>query len=152
MSIPVTMSTQPSEAAGEANAQASHIFGRPAAEPADAHTFFSRKLSYETDPSDVYADQQAGVPGFLLLDVRSPAAYWQGHAQGALSLPHQTINAATTCQFDPATLLVVYCWGPGCNGATKAAIKLSALGFRVKEMIGGYEYWAEKEHLPVVRG
>lgn len=132
--------------------QKSRIFVRPAAEPEDAYGFFSRKLSYETDPSDVYADQEAGVTGFLLLDVRSAEAYWQGHARGALSLPHPTINAATTSQFDPDTLLIVYCWGPGCNGATKAAIKLSALGFRVKEMIGGYEYWAERENLPVVRG
>jgi rhodanese-related sulfurtransferase len=36
---------------------------------------------------------------------------------------------------------VVYCWGPACNAATKAAARLSALGFQVKEMIGGLEYW-----------
>jgi rhodanese-related sulfurtransferase len=46
----------------------------------------------------------------------------------------------------------VYCWGPGCNGATKAAMQLSALGFPVKEMIGGMEYWAERERYPVERG
>src|SRR5207245_11627846 len=37
--------------------------------------------------------------------------------------------------------VVVYCWGPACNAATKAAVRLAALGFRVKEMIGGIEYW-----------
>ena len=44
--------------------------------------------------------------------------------------------------------MVTYCWGPGCNGATRAALALSTLGFRVREMIGGFEYWA-REGLPV---
>jgi rhodanese-related sulfurtransferase len=30
---------------------------------------------------------------------------------------------------------------PGCNGSTKAALRLAALGFQVKEMIGGVEWW-----------
>ena len=40
----------------------------------------------------------------------------------------------------------------GCNGATKAAMQLSALGFAVKEMIGGMEYWEERERYPVECG
>ncbi|MCL4857982.1 MAG: rhodanese-like domain-containing protein [Caldilineaceae bacterium] len=131
---------------------ASRVLATPAAEPVDAYAFFSRKLAYETDPSDLYSDMQAGVPGFAVIDVRSPEAYAERHTPGAVSLPHALINAETTARFDKETLLVVYCWGPGCNGATKAAIKLSALGFRVKEMIGGIEYWAEKEQLPVEQG
>ena len=47
-------------------------------------------------------------------------------------------------------LLVTYCWGPGCNAATKAAARLARLGFRVKEMLGGFEYW-EREGHPVER-
>jgi rhodanese-related sulfurtransferase len=129
----------------------SRVFVRPAADPADAHAFFSRKLSYETDPSDVHADLTNDVSGFIVLDVRSPEAYAQSHVPGARSLPHATIDAPTTADLDRGTLLVVYCWGPGCNGATKAAAKLSALGFRVKEMIGGIEYWVEKEGYPVER-
>lgn len=130
----------------------SRVLATPAAEPVDAHAFFSRKLAYETDPSDLYSDMQAGVSGFVVIDVRSADAYAERHAPGAVNLPHALISAETTARFDKETLLVLYCWGPGCNGATKAAIKLSALGFRVKEMIGGIEYWAEKERLPVERG
>jgi hypothetical protein len=44
--------------------------------------------------------------------------------------------------------VVTYCWGPGCNGATRAALEFARLGFRVKEMIGGYEYWV-REGFPV---
>jgi len=44
--------------------------------------------------------------------------------------------------------VVVYCWGPGCNGSTRAALAFSLLGYEVREMIGGFEYWA-REGLPV---
>jgi len=45
-------------------------------------------------------------------------------------------------------LVVTYCWGPACNGATRAALEFARLDYRVKEMIGGYEYWV-REGLPV---
>jgi len=45
-------------------------------------------------------------------------------------------------------VVVTYCWGPGCNGSTRAAYELARLGYPVKEMIGGYQYWVE-EGLPV---
>ena len=41
--------------------------------------------------------------------------------------------------------IVVYCWGPGCNGSTRAALTLASLGYRrVRELIGGFEYWARE--------
>ena len=128
------------------------VLSTPAAAPAAALTFFQRKLAAETDPSDVYTDMQNGTNDFMLLDVRSPEAYARSHAVGAINLPHVAISAETTAAFPKDKLLVVYCWGPGCNGATKAAMKLSALGFMVKEMIGGMEYWEEKERYPVAHG
>jgi len=45
---------------------------------------------------------------------------------------------------DPAVPVVTYCWGPGCNGATRAALALSLQGYAVKEMLGGVEYWARE--------
>ena len=130
----------------------SHVLSTPAAPSDEAYAFFQRKLRYETDPSDVYRDMQQGGETFAVLDVRSPEAYAKSHVPGALHLPHIAINAATTAALPHDKLLVVYCWGPGCNGATKAAMQLSALGFTVKEMIGGMEYWEERERYPVERG
>jgi hypothetical protein len=40
--------------------------------------------------------------------------------------------------------VVTYCWGPGCNGATRAALAFARLGYSVKEMLGGYEYWVRE--------
>lgn len=114
----------------------------------DALRFFRDKLRYETDPSDVYTDMQNGVADFVVLDVRSEDHYNAKHVQGAISLPHSRINPKRMSEFPDDTVFVVYCWGPGCNGSTKGALKLTELGYAVKEMIGGIEYW-EQEGYPV---
>src|SRR5437868_3330191 len=101
------------------------VLATPAATTEDANAFFLRKLSYETDPADVYTDMKNGAADFVLIDVRSPSAYARSHASGAINLPQGKINAETMAEFPKDKLLVVYCWGPGCNGATKAAVKLS---------------------------
>ena len=72
---------------------ASKVLYRPAADSADAHAFFSRKLGYETDPSDLYADMQSGVDSFIVIDVRSPQNYADCHIPGAQNLPQATITA-----------------------------------------------------------
>jgi rhodanese-related sulfurtransferase len=44
--------------------------------------------------------------------------------------------------------VVVYCWSPGCNAGDKGALEFAKLGYDVKLMIGGFEYWA-REGYPV---
>ena len=67
---------------------------------------------------------------------------------GAVHLPGPEIPTRAPAELDQAIPVVTYCWGPACNGATRAALALAGLGFRVREMIGGFEYWA-REGLPV---
>ncbi|WP_027366402.1 rhodanese-like domain-containing protein [Desulfocurvibacter africanus] len=123
----------------------------PAADPTDAARHFLARLSVETDPSDVHHDLQQGVETFVVVDVRAPEAFAKGHVPGAVSLPHRTISSETTARLPQDKLLVVYAWGPHCNAAQKGAAKLAGLGFRVKEMIGGFQYW-QSEGYPVVSG
>ncbi|MCX5388361.1 rhodanese-like domain-containing protein [Streptomyces sp. NBC_00083] len=114
----------------------------PPAAPERAQEYFQHvRLACETDPFDVHHDLEEGVRGLVVLDVRRPGAYAAEHVRGALSLPHQDIGSATAKSLDPEPLYVTYGWGPACNGGTRAAAKLTALGFRVKEMLGGFEYW-----------
>jgi len=113
----------------------------PAAPPEEAHRHFLAKLSVETDPADVRLDLQRGQHNFVLLDVRSAKDFEECHIPGAINLPARRITAESTAAFPKEHLIVAYCWSPGCNAATKAAARLSALGFYVKEMIGGIEYW-----------
>jgi len=132
-------------------ANESNVLAYPPAPANQAQTFFTHKLGYETDCSDVYADIKENKNHFVLLDVRSQEAYEKSHAVTALNMPHSEISQHTFAHYDKETLFVVYCWGPGCNGATKAAMKIAALGFAVKEMIGGIHYWEDFERYPVHR-
>jgi rhodanese-related sulfurtransferase len=86
---------------------------------------------------------QAGEPDFVLLDVRGRAAYALAHVPGALSLPRREIDAHRLAAWPETTLLVVYCAGPHCNGADKAALVIAGLGRPVKIMIGGMTGWAD---------
>jgi rhodanese-related sulfurtransferase len=62
--------------------------------------------------------------------------------------PTATVPARAGAELDRSVPVVTYCWGPGCNGATRAALALALLGHRVREVIGGFEYWV-REGLPV---
>lgn len=105
--------------------------------------YFEAKLRCETDPSDVYASRQAGED-VALIDVRSAEAWDQGHAAGAVHLPYREISARASEMLPLTTPLVVYCWSPGCNAGAKAALEFARLGYDVREMIGGYEYWVRE--------
>jgi rhodanese-related sulfurtransferase len=113
----------------------------------EIHAHFAARLDAETDVADVAADLQAGALPYTVIDARSERSWRNGHVPGALSVPASTITAEVAAAL-PEGLLVVYCWGPGCNGAHKAALELSRHGRRVKEMLGGYEYWV-REGCPV---
>jgi rhodanese-related sulfurtransferase len=119
--------------------------------PDVAHEHFRSKLQFETDPADVHADLHKGAPRFALVDTRSPEAFEQEHIPGAVNIPHRRMTPETTSTLPKEKLIVTYCWGPGCNGSTQGAARLSALGFRVKELIGGIEYW-KREGYPTEGG
>jgi rhodanese-related sulfurtransferase len=104
---------------------------------------FAAKLRFETDPSDVAAAFAAG-DDFVLVDVRGHTSWHQGRVAGAIHLPHAEIPERAADVIPAGTPVVVYCWGPACNGATRGALQLSRLGYPVKEMIGGFEYWARE--------
>ncbi|MEU1000506.1 rhodanese-like domain-containing protein [Streptomyces tibetensis] len=116
----------------------------PAA-PAEAAAHFRAGLAFHTDVSDVAAALDAdGDSGFVLVDTRSTQAWDQGHIPGALHLPTALVPERAGQLLDPTVPVVTYCWGPGCNGAARAALALAELGHQVKEMLGGFEYWVRE--------
>jgi rhodanese-related sulfurtransferase len=127
------------------------VLQTPAASSADALRHFGAKRSLETDCGDVHAAMSGAAAGFVLLDVRSPALYAQGHLPGARNLPHAKIVQGKLSAYPADILFVVYCAGPHCNGADKAALRLAALQRPVKLMIGGITGWLD-EGFALVRG
>jgi rhodanese-related sulfurtransferase len=122
----------------------SHITSTPPAPPSDAAEHFARKLAFETDCWDVHQSLKDGAPDFVLLDVRGRAAFAKAHVPGATSLPHREITSERMAAWPHDVPFVVYCAGPHCNGADKAALLLSNLGRPVKLMIGGMTGWADE--------
>lgn len=116
----------------------------PAASSDTALAHFEARLGFETDCWDVHDALSRQVQDFVLLDVRSIEMYEIAHLPGALHFPHGKIIASKMRQWSEDTLFVVYCAGPHCNGANKAAVRLAGLGRPVKEMIGGITGWADE--------
>jgi len=118
------------------------------ASPAALAAHFAARLEAETDASDVYAAMKAGEE-FVLIDVRSDEAWAQGRAANAIHMHYSEIATRAPREIPAGTPVVVYCWSPGCNAAQKGALEFARLGYGVREMIGGFEYWA-REGYPVV--
>lgn len=116
----------------------------PAAPSSEAEKHFANLLAFETDCWDVHDALSRGATDFVLLDVRSPDAFGERHVPGAINLPHARIVERNLAQWAEDSLFVVYCAGPHCNGADKAALRLARLGRPVKKMIGGMTGWADE--------
>ncbi|WP_419846471.1 rhodanese-like domain-containing protein [Candidatus Poriferisocius sp.] len=107
---------------------------------ADQLNHYKNKLDFEMDSWDVNEALGNGEP-IMVVDGRSAEAYAQDHIPGSLSLPHRTISADSTASLDRSLTYVCYCDGIGCNASTKTAMKLLTLGFEVRELIGGLDWW-----------
>lgn len=113
-----------------------------ASERALAH--FESVLEFETDCWDVHEALSTGRQDFVLLDVRGSEKYAAGHVPGAVDLAHGKIIGSKVAQYPDGMLFVVYCAGPHCNGAARAAIRLARLGRAVKVMPGGITGWLDE--------
>jgi len=102
--------------------------------------FYENKLAFELDPSDLFDALNAGE-NVIAVDARKQFGYDAEHIPGAINLPHREMNTETTRHLDKTSVYVVYCDGIGCNASTKGALNMTKLGFKVKELIGGLEWW-----------
>ena len=102
--------------------------------------FYQSKLAWEMDSADLHEAVANGEP-VVIVDGRAESAYAAEHIPGAISLPHKDISANSTASLDKSKVYVCYCDGIGCNASTKTALKLLTLGFQVREMIGGMDWW-----------
>ncbi len=106
---------------------------------------YSNKLAYEIDSWDLGVALDAGER-IVVIDTRSPEAFQREHIPKAINIPHRMMSEESTSSLDKAALVVTYCDGIGCNGSTKGAINMLRLGFRVKELMGGLDWWKRDGH------
>ena len=111
----------------------------------DATTFYEHKLAFETDSWDLKTMLDNG-DNVILIDARAASAFAAEHIPGAINIPHRTMTAESTAALDRSCLIVTYCDGIGCNASTKGALAMTRLGFRVKELLGGLDWWKRDGH------
>jgi len=106
---------------------------------------YADKLAYEIDSWDLAVALRDGTR-VVVIDARSPEAFAREHVPGAISLPHRAMSPETVAAIDRGALVVTYCDGIGCNASTKGALAMAKLGFSVRELIGGLDWWKRDGH------
>jgi len=101
---------------------------------------YEKKLAFEMDPSDLF-DALTNGEKVIALDARKAYGFEAEHIRGAINIPHREMNEESTQHLDKNVLYVTYCDGIGCNASTKGALNMTKLGFKVKELMGGIEWW-----------
>lgn len=119
--------------------------------PDAARRHFAARLSVETDASDLHHDLDQGGAAIVVAEMRDADTFAREHIPGAINLPYRTLTPESVSQLRRDAVYVVYCAGPGCNAGAKGAARLAELGFQVKELIGGLEYW-KREGFPIDKG
>jgi rhodanese-related sulfurtransferase len=102
--------------------------------------FYEQKLRFEVDSWDLNDALSKGEK-VVVIDARSAEAYNNEHIPGAINIPHRTMTIESTSHLDKSILYVSYCDGIGCNASTKGALNMFKLGFQVKELMGGLDWW-----------
>ena len=107
--------------------------------------YYEEKLKYEIDSWDlkVALDNKDNV---VAIDARSLEIYEYSHIPSAINIPHKSMNEKSTSHLDKNITYVTYCDGIGCNASTKGALNMTKLGFKVKELLGGLDWWIRDGH------
>jgi rhodanese-related sulfurtransferase len=109
----------------------------------DAVSFFQAKLEYEIGP--VSLDQAIkNKDQIQVIDMRTPELYAKGHVPGAVNVSLEQIERGAH-QLDKNKTVVTYCYDITCHLATKGALTLAEKGYKVKELVGGWESWQETQ-------
>lgn len=86
----------------------------------------------------------------IVVDVRTPEAFANGHIVDAVSLPFADIDSKYKKleKFKSQPIVILCALG---NDAPRAAVSLAKLGFEVKILAGGLRAWQMAE-MPLVKG
>jgi rhodanese-related sulfurtransferase len=91
-------------------------------------------------------EQFAYDPGFVILDLRSPADYVSGHLEGAINLEYVSPFSFEKAvhNLDRSKRYLIYCYGGG--RSAEAAILMEELGFdKIYDMTQGLNAWRVAE-------
>jgi phage shock protein E len=108
----------------------------------DIHHQKNEEPGYSNIKASELLEKIANGEYFILLDVRKPEEYNEGHIEGAMLIPYKEINTQYRKLGCKCEEIVVYCKsGKRSAIASKSLVKL---GFHnVENLVGGIEAWKE---------
>ena len=81
----------------------------------------------------------------VLVDVRDPMAFGQGHIPGAVNVPFDFLPEYVEKWKQDKRLVVTYCACLNEGTAANAALDMNAFGLKnVKALLGGYNEWVKR--------
>lgn len=86
--------------------------------------------------------EYAATPGAVLLDVRTPQEYREGHIPGSRNVPLQSIDKVTGFADGQDTPIFVYCYSGARSG--QAVSVLRRMGYTSVKNIGGIAAYSGK--------
>ncbi len=111
----------------------------------------ANKYNIPTITAQELKDKLDNQEKFILLDVRKPVEYAEGHVNGAANIPLADLESSK--KYFPTDIdIVTMCDGSNCQRSQAAAEQLTDWGFkRVKNFKGGIKEW-KQEAYPVIIG
>lgn len=100
---------------------------------------------YEVLSKKAFKKQLKNGEEYILVDVRTPKEYWEGHIEDARNIDFLNLPEfeAGFRELDTMKTLMIYCRSG--NRSRKSAAKLQEMGFRkIYDLEGGYRAWSEK--------
>ncbi|MFJ8913909.1 rhodanese-like domain-containing protein [Amycolatopsis sp. NPDC102389] len=120
----------------------------PALDSAAVAAHLRAELALEVDPDDLVQDLTSGARrGYVIVETRAPEAFASARIPGAINLPYRDMTPESVSELDRDLVYVCYCESIHCNAATKGALKLAELGFKVKRLSGGITAWQAAGYL-----
>lgn len=102
--------------------------------------------TYEVLSKKEYSDRLAKADDYILVDVRTPKEYQEGHIEGAINIDflEPPVFDERFSKIDTTQTLMIYCRSGKRSG--RSAEKLQEMGFKkIYDLEGGYLNWQEKK-------
>ena len=98
------------------------------------------EISYRQISTDEAVKMMKDEKNYIILDVRRPDEYAEGHIPGAINVPNEEIGTAEITELpDKSQLILVYCRSG--RRSKEAAEKLAKLGYTSIVEFGGILDW-----------
>ena len=107
--------------------------------------FFEEKIKYEIDPYSVRHIVDEKDKNYIIVDVRDNNSYKAGHVPTAINVQRMDLKKHIN-KLPKNKTIITYCYHVVCFAAPAVAFELAKKGYKVMEMIGGFDEWQKHGH------